>query len=870
MPDEVSVDDGVSQSEAAEVDAAAEAEQPITVKEAEEVKEQPVTEEEATTEPSDESASTETAAVDADALDESAPAEIAAVETEYREDAKAEEEPAQSPSSVSLKVDTTVENEAEAEITPIEPATQPLPVEAPATIPVRQSLYGSQHNWCPQVRKPLQQPAEGVEGMEQTITGQSDALSLSWVEQSIFACNAEQHSSITAFKSLLPPASSLPPFVPPSIAVIGPPLSGRTSLAKRLCSSFSLTYLSIPDVIASLASSYHPLSAQLSASLPAPPPLPLLLDCVEAALCGLSEVNEGTRGWVLDGFPNTREEAEAMQQRGLLPRQCINLTIVKRGGQQAEVAEVEKRWLAREEKERMEREQLQRLAAEKAAAAALAEQKEREQAIAAAAEEDGDAESDEAGGEEVEPAEQPAEPADEHVDEKTEEAEPADEQDSTDGADAEQSAEHNDESNEAATDATDNTVSTTTAHASMAEADATVLLTISVDSNGDVHAIIQTLPLPPVVPVDLLTPFIASLRTTLSAEQWSERVAEFSRLLDYMRRERLLSTITVPTSLWSAHRQASETISAFATARMAHLQALSAVLPSSLSSLPFSSARLSTDLSSFGLYCAVCWHEQAALEKLQPDSSDTRWVQYRGVLYAVSDQQVEQRFIADAARYHDASTFPSELPQPLVDEAGTAQLVHPLRYSGYCPVSIVRQQAREVLYINPGSSQHSALYRSRLYRFTSADALRLFLSFPNRYSDLSLPSPLPLPLHLQPLPLASDVVHSFLTLNFNARLASCLSTLSMQRSTLLYPGLSVQQSALIHLALQLRGVATRLQTFESECRLGREIAKEVDDAGHSEEVEMRHAAYDAIHVEVEDRDWQTVQKYVESKFFSIV
>ena len=347
-------------------------------------------------------------------------------------------------------------------------------------------------------------------------------------------------------------------------------------------------------------------------------------------------------------------------------------------------------------------------------------------------------------------------------------------------------------------------------------------------------------------------------------------MVSFSQLLEYLQSERLLSTITVPTSLWSAHRQANEAIAASAVARMAHLQALSAALPSSLSSLPFSSTRLLTDLSKFDLYSAVSWHERAALQKLQSDSAETRWVQHKGLLYALSNQQEEQQFITDPARYHDSSSFPTELPNPFNDDGETGQLVYPLRYMGYCPVSIQRQQAGEVLYIQPGSSKHSALYQSRLHRFSSSDALQQFLAFPARYSNLTLPSPLPLPLHLQPLPLAPDVVHSFLTLNFNARLASCLSTLSKLRHTLLYPGLSVQQSALIHLALQLRGDAVRLQAFEGECQLGREIAKEADDADGNEEVSMRHAAYDAIRAEVTKQDWRDVQKYVEGRFFPIV
>ena len=689
------------------------------------------------------------------------------------------------------------------------------------------------------------------------------------MEQSIFACNAEHHSTITAFKSLLPLASSLPPFVPTSVAVIGPPLSGRTSLSKRLCSLLNLTYLSIPDIHASLASSHHALSAQLSALLPSPPPLSLVLDCVEAALCQLTEANEGSKGWVLDGFPNSREEAGAMQLRGLLPRHCINLAVVRKGGQLEEVAEVGRRWTAREEREQREREEQERLAAERAAAAALEEERKKKQQEAAAAGGEGE-EDEEAGSEEAEQTEEPAQPPEEQTDEKAQENEDAGEQESPDGADAEQSPADDANIDTAAAEASEDTASSPMDQPSVNEAEIALHVVFAINMYGDVQVDIQPLPSTPAVAIDLLTPFIASLYATLGAEQWSEQVAAFSQLLDYLRAERLLSTITTPTSLWSAHRQACETIATFTAARMAHLQALSAALPSSLSSLPFSSQRLSTDLSGFGLYCAVCWHDRAALLELQSDDTATRWVQYRGLLYAACSQQDEQHFITDPARYHDSSSFPTDLPRPFTDDAAIGQLVYPLRYAGYCPSSIRRQQAGEVLYVQPGSSKHSALYQSRLYRFSSAKALEVFLTFPGRYCDLSLPSPLPLPLHLQPLPLAPDVVHSFLTLNFDARLATCLSTLSKQRHTLLYPGLSVQQTALVHLALQLRGDIVRLQAFEGECQLGREIAKETEDAGGREEVDVRHAAYDAVHAEVAGQDWQTVQKYLEDRFFSIV
>ena len=893
MPDEVSVEDNLSQSES-KSELTADEHQPVAAKDVEEVKEQPEADEESATESNesdaaaaeaalDDAASTEPTADPASAADgtagESEPtdagdaapaatAESAAAENVAQVNNEESQEQQQS-NTVSLNVDTTVEEEPEAEIAAPEPVTQFQPLDQPpAAAPAQQSRYGSQHNWCPLCSR---QPSQTTESAE----GKSDALSLSWVEQSIFACNSEHHSNITAFKSLLPPASSLPPFIPTSVSVIGPPLSGRTSLAKRLCSALNLSYLSVPDILAALIASSHPLSTQLSASLPSPPPLSLLLDCVEAALCRLAEANEGTRGWVLDGLPNTREEAEAMQQRGLLPRQCINLTITKKGGHEAEVAEVERRWRARAEQEQKEREEQERAAAEKAAAAVLEEQRKKKEQEAAVTAEDGVGNE---GNKEAEGAEaDQTEPAAEETETKAEEAESAVQEEAEAEQETEQAEESTSGETQFAANANMDPVGSPVSSTVTADPSDTVLVALSTSAEGEVQVTIESLqpqqpsPSSPAVSVDLLTPFLASLRASLTAEQWSDQLTTFSQLLDYLRSERLLTTIAVPTSLWSAQRQAGEFITTNAVARTAHLQALSAGLPSSLFSLPFSSSRLSTDLSGFGLYSAVRWHDEAALYKLQANDINTRWVQHKGLLYALDNEQEEQHFLSDPARYHDSSSFPTSLPTLFNDDAGAGHLVHPLRYTGYCPVSIQRQRDGEALYVMPGSSQYSALYQSRLFRFSSAEALQLFLTFPTRYSNLTLPSPPPLPLHLQPLPLAPSTVHSFLTVDLSPRLTTALTALAGRRHALLYPGLSIQQTALIWLALQLKGDLMRLAVFEAECELGREIAKEAEggDSG-AEKVDSRHAAYDAIQSEVDGKDWQSVQKYVQSKFFPLV
>ncbi|XP_077196716.1 adenylate kinase 8-like isoform X2 [Paroedura picta] len=107
----------------------------------------------------------------------------------------------------------------------------------------------------------------------------------------------------------------------PRVFMLGPPASGKTTISRWLCKHLSATYLCPQDlmhdrklkksreVLACLAQQ-EPLSDELWASL-----LEERLsadDCVDM-------------GWVLDGFPETRDQALLLQGRGIAPRHVIML-----------------------------------------------------------------------------------------------------------------------------------------------------------------------------------------------------------------------------------------------------------------------------------------------------------------------------------------------------------------------------------------------------------------------------------------------------------------------------------------------------------------------------------------------------------------
>uniref|UniRef100_A0A8D0G587 Nucleoside-diphosphate kinase n=1 Tax=Sphenodon punctatus TaxID=8508 RepID=A0A8D0G587_SPHPU len=107
----------------------------------------------------------------------------------------------------------------------------------------------------------------------------------------------------------------------PRIFVLGPPASGKTTLAKSLCTQLSTAYLTPLQLLfepalrrSKEAWHYH----QRHEKVPDELWVALLQD-------RLSDVDCVKMGWVLEGFPETREQATMLQKLGIAPRHVVVL-----------------------------------------------------------------------------------------------------------------------------------------------------------------------------------------------------------------------------------------------------------------------------------------------------------------------------------------------------------------------------------------------------------------------------------------------------------------------------------------------------------------------------------------------------------------
>ncbi|KAJ8397628.1 hypothetical protein AAFF_G00436270 [Aldrovandia affinis] len=127
------------------------------------------------------------------------------------------------------------------------------------------------------------------------------------------------------------------PSLPIKIAIIGPPKSGKTTVARRFANEYGLQQLSIGDVMRSVLAnrSQTELATQmlkyLSQGLTVPDEL--AVQCLDVALMNLVC---STRGFVLDGYPMTKKQADLMASHSIIPVRVIELhldtiDVLKRG-----------------------------------------------------------------------------------------------------------------------------------------------------------------------------------------------------------------------------------------------------------------------------------------------------------------------------------------------------------------------------------------------------------------------------------------------------------------------------------------------------------------------------------------------------------
>ncbi|CAJ1078426.1 adenylate kinase 9 isoform X4 [Xyrichtys novacula] len=125
--------------------------------------------------------------------------------------------------------------------------------------------------------------------------------------------------------------------LPLKIAILGPPKSGKTTVAQMFAKKYGLARLSIGSVIRMVLNTqeHTDLAGQMKKHLALGHVVPdeLAIQCLEVAL--MSSVCS-SRGYVLDDFPKTVKQAELMRSKSIIPMIAVELEldsveVLKRG-----------------------------------------------------------------------------------------------------------------------------------------------------------------------------------------------------------------------------------------------------------------------------------------------------------------------------------------------------------------------------------------------------------------------------------------------------------------------------------------------------------------------------------------------------------
>jgi len=117
--------------------------------------------------------------------------------------------------------------------------------------------------------------------------------------------------------------------VHPAVSICGPPLSGKTALARQLAERTGAVYVSIPEVVSWLCSAKalaSGLSKEMLHHMRAGAKVPD--GAIVAALHHrLASADVLSRGWVMDDFPLTEPQAEMLTAAGIVPHRLFVINI---------------------------------------------------------------------------------------------------------------------------------------------------------------------------------------------------------------------------------------------------------------------------------------------------------------------------------------------------------------------------------------------------------------------------------------------------------------------------------------------------------------------------------------------------------------
>ncbi|EQC30521.1 adenylate kinase [Saprolegnia diclina VS20] len=112
----------------------------------------------------------------------------------------------------------------------------------------------------------------------------------------------------------------------PKLVICGPPAGGKGTQCELLVAKFNLVHLSTGDMLRAAIQAGSPLGKEAQAYMDAGDLVPDAL-IIQVVLARLEEDDCKQRGWLLDGFPRTQAQAEAMLAHHIVPSLVILLDV---------------------------------------------------------------------------------------------------------------------------------------------------------------------------------------------------------------------------------------------------------------------------------------------------------------------------------------------------------------------------------------------------------------------------------------------------------------------------------------------------------------------------------------------------------------
>ena len=282
-------------------------------------------------------------------------------------------------------------------------------------------------------------------------------------------------------------------------------------------------------------------------------------------------------------------------------------------------------------------------------------------------------------------------------------------------------------------------------------------------------------------------------------------------------------------SLWNVWSRAKDEIDKNFLQIQSYIQSRSQDKPARLHGLCITREDFEEKLGDFLLYCPVSLVVENALVDCKEDSVYEFGVEYRDKYYLFAGEKQVSEFLRDPDRFltpDSVALLPAERPQKLTRSQVKSKFPQEVEFRGYCPVSYIDSGQRYEGILD-GDLHCVAEYKNKLYAMGSDSKREIFMRYPDKFSDVTLPAKLPPP--KVKFPLNRLPMLGYLEQTVSLTLHKSLTAVGEFKPK--FPFLSPEVSAQIFLALHLKAFnplgsdhsrkkyKDKLAKFQTQCSL---------------------------------------------------